>query len=216
MTRRWAFVTIGLAAGFSGLAVVGTILSGIPLLIFEAGLLLGSLTIAVVVIRRAPPAVRRGILVVVRAGLAAGFVATLIYDVVRTTLSYFDPSPYNPFEALRLFGLGIVPPDAPLAVILAAGLAIHLVNGSSFGVIYAVFGGRRAYTLRQALIGGIAWGLTLEFVQSILYPGWLQITTVLNEFLLISGLGHVAYGASLGVGVRWLLARSRSTEIRDG
>lgn len=27
MTRRWAFVTIGLAAGFSGLAVVATFLT---------------------------------------------------------------------------------------------------------------------------------------------------------------------------------------------
>ena len=90
-------------------------------------------------------------------------------------------------------------------MVMAAGLAIHFVNGSSFGVIYAVAAGRRAERLRDALIGGIGWGLTLELIQSILYPGWLRITTVLQEFLVISGLGHLMYGVTLGVGVRWLL-----------
>jgi hypothetical protein len=57
------------------------------------------------------------------------------------------------------------------------------------------------------LISGIIWGLTLEFLQSILYPGWLGITTVLAEFLVISGLGHIAYGVTLGLGTRWILSR---------
>jgi hypothetical protein len=38
LTRRWAFVTAGLAAGFSGLAVMSTILTGGSLLIAEAAL----------------------------------------------------------------------------------------------------------------------------------------------------------------------------------
>ncbi len=216
MTRRWAFATVGLAAGFSGLAVITTILSGIPLAIAEGALVLVPLTVLIVVLRRAPRPLVREIWRVVRAGLLAGFAATFAYDLVRTTLSTFDPSPYNPFEAIRLFGLGMVGADAPLGVMMAAGFVVHFLNGSSFGVIYAIFGGRHVRTWRVALLAGIAWGLTLEFIQSILYPGWLGMTTVvLREFLVISGLGHVAYGASLGVGVRWLLKRETAREV-DG
>ena len=213
MTRRWAFATIGLAAGFSGLAVMTTILSGIPLLLAEGVLVLVPLTFVAVVVRRTPTPIVREIWRVARAGLIAGFAATLVYDVTRTTLSIFDPSPYNPFEAVRVFGTGMLPAGAPPALLMVAGYGIHFLNGSSFGVIYAIFGGRHARTLRVALLGGIAWGLTLEFIQSILYPGWLGITTVLGEFLVISGLGHIAYGASLGLGVRWLLRRETAKEV---
>lgn len=41
MIRRWALVSIGLAAGFSGLAVVLTIVTGLPLLVLDAVLVLG-------------------------------------------------------------------------------------------------------------------------------------------------------------------------------
>jgi hypothetical protein len=47
---------------------------------------------------------------------------------------------------------------------------------------------------------------------SILYPGWLGITTVLQEFLVISSLGHLMYGVTLGLGVRWLLHRGQPRE----
>lgn len=215
MSRRWAFATIGLAAGFSGLAVITTILSGIPLLVAEAALVMVPLTFVIVVVRRTPRPILREIWRVVRAGLLAGFAATFVYDLTRTTLTVFDPSPYNPFEAVRRFGLGMVSADAPIAMIMAAGFAIHFLNGTSFGVIYAVFAGRHVRTLRAALISGIAWGLTLEFIQSILYPGWLGMTSLLGEFLVISGLGHVAFGASLGLGVRWLLRRENAQEVVD-
>jgi hypothetical protein len=215
VTRRWAFITAGLAAGFSGLAVITTILTDIPLRVAETLLVLVPLGYLVVIARRTPRPILREVWRVVRAGLAAGFVATLVYDAVRTTLSVFDPSPYNPFEAVHEFGLGIMPADAPPALIMAAGFCIHFLNGSSFGVIYAVFGGRHVRTWQAAVLGGIVWGLTLEFIQSILYPGWLRITTVLQEFLVISGLGHVAYGASLGAGVRLLLSRDTAREV-DG
>jgi hypothetical protein len=142
-----------------------------------------------------------------RAGIAAGFVATLLYDASRTILSVFDPSPYNPFEAVRHFGIGVLGPDASPDQLLAAGLVVHLINGASFGGIYALFVGRRAATWSSALLSGLVWGITLEVIQSILYPGWLQITTTLREFLVISGLGHVAYGLTLGAVVFALLRR---------
>jgi hypothetical protein len=53
MARRWAFATIGLAAGFSGLAIIGTILTGIPRLVLESALVLIPLAFVIVVGRRA-------------------------------------------------------------------------------------------------------------------------------------------------------------------
>jgi hypothetical protein len=215
VTRRWAFATIGLAAGFSGLAVITTILSGIPLAIAEGALVLVPLIFVTVVIWRTPRPILREVWRVVRAGLLAGFAATIVYDVTRTTLSVLDPSAYNPFEAIRQFGLGMLGVDASPALVMVAGYVIHFLNGSSFGVIYAIFAGRHATTLRRALIGGVLWGLTLEFIQSILYPGWLNITTVLGEFLVISGIGHIMYGVTLGLGVRWLLSRGDPENARS-
>jgi hypothetical protein len=79
-------------------------------------------------------------------------------------------------------------------------------------VIYAIFAGRHVRTRRAAAESGLGWGLTLELVQSILYPGWLHITTVLREFLVISGLGHIAYGLALGLGTWWFLQRRLPAE----
>ena len=216
LTRRWAFATVGLAAGFSGLAVIATIVTGVGLALTEAALVLIPLGATILVVRQTPPDILHDVWRVARAGFLAGLGATLVYDVARTVLSIADPSPYNPFEAIRRFGLGIFPGDTPTALVFAAGFTIHFLNGSSFGVIYAMFAGRHARTLRGALIGGVAWGLTLEFIQSILYPGWLNITTVLGEFLIISGLGHIAYGATLGAGVRHLLFRRGIESTSDG
>jgi hypothetical protein len=213
LTRRWAFVTAGLAAGFSGLAVLATILAGVPLLLAELTLLALPITAIAVIIRRTPRPVVLQVWRVARAGLVAGFAATLVYDLTRTALSVAEPSPYNPFEAIRRFGLGILPADAPLGALIGVGFGVHVLNGSTFGVIYATFAGRFAATARTAMVSGLAWGLTLEFIQSILYPGWLNITSVLGEFLIISGAGHLAYGATLGLGTYRLLHRQR---VSDG
>jgi hypothetical protein len=201
----WALATAGLAAGFSGLAIIVTILTGVALLATEAALVLVPGAAVLLILRRSSPGVRRAIWLFTRAGIVSGASATLVYDLSRTALSVLDPSPYNPFEAIRHFGLGMLPVGAAPGLVLGAGFAIHFVNGSSFGVIYTVAAGIRARRLRSALIAGIVWGLTLELIQSILYPGWLGITTVLREFMLISGLGHVAYGVTLAVGVRRIL-----------
>jgi hypothetical protein len=103
----------------------------------------------------------------------------------------------------------MLPEGAPAAAVLAAGFTIYFVSGSSFGVIYAVSAGRRAHTRRDALLGGAAWGADAGIHPVHLYPGWLRITTVLQELLVISGLGHVVYGITLGLGVRLLLHRGR-------
>ena len=49
---------------------------------------------------------------------------------------------------------------------------------------------------------GALWGLFLEAFQLTLYPDWLGIRFV-DEFVRISALSHLAYGASLGLIARW-------------
>lgn len=205
MGRGFAFTTVGLAAGFSGLAVLAYVLTPASLLAAEL-VAAGVAAIALAfVARRAPRAVIVELWRVTRAGVLAGVAATFVYDVSRTALSVLDPSPYQPFEAIRQFGLGVLPAGAAPEAVLGVGFLIHVVNGSSFGVIYAMFAQGRVATRRAALVSGMAWGVALELIQSIIYPGWLGITSVLREFLLISAAGHLIYGATLGLGVRALL-----------
>ncbi len=213
MFRRWAFVIVGLAAGFSGLAVIATIVTGTSLLLLEWVLAVLCIGAAAAVLLRVPRPLARDILVVVRAGLLAGFIGTIAYDVTRIGLAFADPSPYNPFGAIRQFGLGVFP-EGSAEVVMAAGYTVHFLNGSTFGVIYAMFAGRRIRTAWVAALAGIGWGVTLVGLQGILYPGWLHITDAMAEFLAIAGLGHVAYGATLGLVVRRLLVRRGAEQPR--
>jgi hypothetical protein len=141
--------------------------------------------------RRASPAVRKAFRQRAQAGALAGLVATLAYDLSRTLLSYFDPSPYNPFEALPRFGALLVGEGAPPAALFAVGGAIHAINGVAFGAAFALL------ARRASVVAGVVWGLMLEAFQLALYPGWLDIRAY-REFAQISALGHLVYGATLG------------------
>lgn len=141
-------------------------------------------------------------------GIAAGLVATIVYDATKTVLSQLDPSPYDPFEAIRLFGLLLVGSGAGPAAVAGAGTAFHFLNGTSFGLAYALLFGRDGRgSLRYALLSGMGWGLFLETFQLTLYPGWLDVRFY-EEFARISALSHVAYGGSLGILARFALRRT--------
>lgn len=140
-------------------------------------------------------------------GIGVGLSATLIYDVTKTILSQLDPSPFDPFHVIAIFGKLIVGTNADPALITAAGLAFHLVNGTSFGVAYLfLFARDGRTTVRRALLTGVGWGLFLETFQLTLYPGWLDIR-LYQEFATISALSHIVYGATLGLLARSVLPR---------
>lgn len=182
----------------SGAALVTHIVGGVSL---RAALVTAALIVALglgLALRRAHPAQRRRLGRAALAGAGAGLVATLAYDASRAALSVFDPSPYNPFEALRAFGVLLAGPSAPSAAILASGIAFHLLNGSAFGLAFGLLLGRRG------LPAGVAWGLGLELFQLTLYPGWLDIRAY-REFVQISATGHLVYGGVLGsISRRWI------------
>ena len=191
---------VGLAALFSGVALVAHVVSGISL---RAMLLLTSSTVALSVgalWRRAAPDDRRRLAHVFAIGAGTGLLATVAYDAAKYALSIWDPSPYNPFEVIRIFGVLLAGPSAGPVLTYASGITFHAVNGTSFGIAYTfLFGSRGA-------LAGIVWGLFLETFQLTLYPGWLNIRAY-REFAQISALSHVVYGLVLGLLARRLLWR---------
>jgi hypothetical protein len=200
----WLAWALGVGALFSGAALLAHILAGIalPLALALTATLLAVL--ARVAWRRTAPAERRLLLRRAGVGVVCGVAATLAYDVAKHALSLLDPSPYNPFEAIRIFGILLTGPAAPAGLSLVAGIAFHLLNGIAFGVAFCFLFGRRG------VLAGIGWGLFLELFQLTLYPGWLDIRFY-EEFARVSALSHVIYGAVLGLGCRAGLRRVEAT-----
>ncbi len=206
----FAIVSLG-----TGAALLAAIFVSISLTIGLVVAMLIWLAAAAFILWRGSPARRSEIRRVVAAGSAAGLAATLAYDSSRWALSHLDPAPYNPFEAIRVFGvlLTSAPFDASGPTVLAVGALYHLLNGTSFGLAYALLiGGRNAGTL-FAVLTGVAWGLALELFQISIYPGWLDIRAY-DEFVRVSFMGHVVYGAVIGLGTRLLLRRFLPDETR--
>ena len=189
---------LALLALFSGIALLLNIVGRVNL---RAAL---ALTLSVMVLGlalvlwRATTPDRRLIGRSIAIGAVAGFIATLAYDLSKAGLSVLDPSPYNPFHAIRVFGELLAGPDAGERAVVTAGAAFHLLNGTMFGIAYVfLFARDGAIPPGRALATGVGWGVFLELFQLTLYPGWLDIRTY-AEFATISALGHVVYGATLG------------------
>ena len=152
-----------------------------------------------ILVTRSNQAIRRHVGRLLRTGVIAGIVATLAYDVSKAVLSVADPTPFNPFEAVRIFGILLVGEGAPPALIWASGIAFHVFNGVSFAVAYTqLFSPYAMRSVRWAIGIGMVWGLFLEIFQLTLYPGWLSIQ-FLAEFQTISFSAHLIYGATLGL-----------------
>lgn len=186
---------LALAALFSGAALLAHLLAGLSLRLCLAATTTAALTLSCALWFRADARARRRVARRVAVGLKAGVAALVAYDAAKYLLSLLDPSPYNPFEALRMFGVLLAGPQAPAPVVWASGAAFHATNGVAFGVAFALWSGR------GGVLPGIGWGLFLELFQLALFPGWLQIRAW-SEFARISALSHVVYGAVLGSLVR--------------
>lgn len=195
-----------LAALFSGIALLVAILVGIALTLALAVTAAAAVATFALILRRLPVDQRRQLLRQVAAGITGGLGATLAYDFTRYLLSVVDPSIYNPFEAVRAFGVLFLGAEGTSATIVGTGF--HLLNGTMFGVSYCLLAGRDGRTsVRRALATGIGWGLFLESLQLAIYPGWLKVN-FFAEFVAISAAGHVVYGTVLGLGCRSVLRRS--------
>ena len=195
---------LGLAALFSGAALVAAVWFQLPLAVT---LLCTGLFAGVAVMTRyssLDTPGRRDTLLRLRSGLKAGIVATLAYDLWRLGLVEFADFPISPFESFRLFGLSILGPNATEFLAYLVGTMYHLLNGLTFSVAYVLlFRMPNPFT-------GIAWALGLEAAMFTVYPGWMDLEAVMMEFTVMSLSGHLVYGALLGVLGRKFLVAAKS------
>lgn len=186
----------GAAFMVSGLGLVVHIVVGLPLWITVPG----GLVLVVALLAWVGALTGLDLRPVLVPGATAGVLATVAYDLSRIAAVKVLGSDLQPFEAWRFFGAALVGESASLTARWAAGGLFHVINGVAFALAYTVWFGRRGP------VAGIAWGLFLEAFMLGLYPGWLVISAY-RPFLAVSLIGHVAYGATLGVTARALLRR---------
>jgi hypothetical protein len=132
------------------------------------------------------------------AGFAGGLIATIVYDAVRA-LGLFVRFPG--FQVIHVFGMLITGQSEFTPVAAVLGWLYHFLNGGVFGIVYALIAGR------GSVWWGMGWGLFLEAGMLLTYPktfgidmGWGSVA------LTFSLLGHLAYGATLAIAARRLLA----------
>lgn len=132
-------------------------------------------------------------------GVGAGLIASLVYDGVRWLVTFTHLFGYTGFVPILMFGHWITgaPLDSTPAAI--AGWSYHYWNGMTFGVIYTLGAGRVAWGW------GILYGILMECCMLGLFPMFLKVNNRF-DFVMVSMIGHVAYGATLGLlARRWLI-----------
>lgn len=183
----------------SGAALVGHLTIGLSLpLLWLTAVACGAGMAAVLALRAGGGVPARRLVVV---GVVAGVAATLVYDISRLGVHAVGGFDAHPFKAFPLFGAALAPSTSPTGQ-LVVGTAFHAVNGLGFGLAYTLLWGRRGVR------AGIGFGLALEAAMVALYPSWLQLDA-LGEFLTMSVLGHLGYGATLGWSAQRLLRAPR-------
>lgn len=124
-------------------------------------------------------------------GLWAGLVATLVYDGVRWLVDRGHLFGYNGFVPILMYGSWITGmPMTSLAARLA-GWTYHYWNGATFGIIYALAAGKRHWLF------GVGYGIVLECCMLGLFPLFVPVANKI-DFIALSMIGHLAYGAVLG------------------
>lgn len=129
----------------------------------------------------------------VMAGIWAGALATLFYDVVRVPIS---ASGVPVFKAISYFGTVLLGQTSPTLASEVVGWGYHLSNGIGFGLMYAVF------VARPRLWSAVAWGVTLEVAMLLTPYAEVFGYRLTGQFIAISLGAHVVYGASLWAGLR--------------
>lgn len=128
------------------------------------------------------------------AGLWAGALATLAYDIVRIPVAH---SGIPVFKAISYFGTVLLGVQSPTPLSETLGWAYHLSNGVSFGLMYA------ALVKKPRLYSAVIWGLTLEAVM--LMTPYAEVFGYRRDakFFAITIGAHAVYGAVLYLALRW-------------
>lgn len=203
--KLWRWV-VGVAFLFSGAALLMHILQGVSLPVGLAGTVAVAIGTFAYVWRQLHPIVRTRLRQHVRVGVVAGALALVAYNTAKWGLATLDPSAFDPFGAIPIFGALLIGSSAPEGWLMAAGIGYHVLNGVTFAVAYSILFGQRG------ILFGVGWGIFLEVFQFTLYPGWLNTGAFYAEFVTISFLAHVAYGGTLG----YVCKRGLMRTMNDG
>jgi hypothetical protein len=203
---RWPlFATTALMSGAALILAIYLHLSlGLLLLLF-------GLVVGIIITRsaaRLPPVMRSHLKDQARTGLWIGCIATLAYDLARFLLVTLLPLRVRPFETFVLFGYAILGDAVARTTALTIGTTYHYLNGIAFAIAYClILGGQR-------WLYGVGWALVLEAAMLAVYPGWLDLRAVMAEFTLVSIVGHLAYGSTLGLlSQHWFQRTRRPFEV---
>jgi hypothetical protein len=194
--RRSALTLIGLAsASISGLAILLHAAGWLPMYFIID--LLGPPSLALLALlgiyaRRVDERLFLNRLIV---GAWAGLAATGAYDLVRLGLRASGVIGFDPFRTHPIFGMLITGQPLGSSTALAAGWAYHLWNGVGFAMMYTLVAGpaHPAYALGWAMLLEVAWLTALPSALS------FQLNP---DLLLVSLVGHTAYGLALGLVAR--------------
>jgi hypothetical protein len=126
-------------------------------------------------------------------GMSAGVIATGAYDLSRLLIVKLFNIPLNPFKAIPVFGQLIIGANSSGSAVLIWGILYHLLNGILFALAYCFLFGNRNWKW------GIAWAMCLEIAMFSIYPSWLHLQAVMQEFTIVSISGHLVYGSVLGL-----------------
>ena len=127
------------------------------------------------------------------AGLFAGALATLAYDLVRVPIAW---SGLPVFKAISYFGMVISGQLAPTAASEVFGWAYHLSNGIGFGLMYA------ALVSVPRLWSAVLWGLLLEGAMLVTPYAEVFGYKVSPAFLAMTIGAHIVYGITLWASLR--------------
>ncbi len=125
-------------------------------------------------------------------GLVGGLAATVAYDGFRWCLTQSRLFNYDGFKAIYIFGSWITGKGTDTRDAAIAGWTYHYWNGVSFATMYSLI------FVRPPWLYGVGYGVFMELCMLGLFPMFLQVTNR-TDFIVISLLGHVAYGVTLGV-----------------
>ena len=129
-----------------------------------------------------------------KGGLIAGAVGLLAYDLVRLVILLAGVN-FNPFRPIEVFGLLILGVTQDTTLTKSLGWSFHIWNGLSFAIMYTMIAGR------GKVWWAVLWALFLETAMIVTYPSIFQVA-VDAPFLIISVVGHLAYGLAVGVTAR--------------
>jgi hypothetical protein len=125
-------------------------------------------------------------------GAWAGLAATAAYDLLRWLLQALGVFRFDVFGSIPAFGMLITgrPEDSPLAI--GVGWAYHAWNGFGFGIMYTLVAGPAAWPW------ALVWALFLEVGWLLALPAAIELRLT-PELIVLSLIGHAAYGATLGL-----------------